>query len=144
MDYGSPTIYMQSKELSVTIGKYCSISSIVFFLAGVEHRSDWVTTYPFNFSIQEFGWIEGLPASKGNIKVSNDVWIGYGAVILSKVHIGDGVVIGAGAVVTKDVPTYALDGGNPAGILRYRFTPDEIQELLKIKKSNGGICRKRR
>ena len=74
-----------------------------------------------------------LRAAISSIKISNEVWIGYGAVILSKVQIGDGAVVGAGAVVTKDEPPYAIVGGNPAGILRYRFTPNEIQKLLKIK-----------
>ena len=70
--------------------------------------------------------------SKGNIYVDDDVWIGYGAIILSGVHIGQGAVIAAGAVVTVDIPPYAIVGGVPAKVLKYRFESDMIEELLKI------------
>ena len=70
--------------------------------------------------------------SKGDIKVDDDVWIGYGATILSGVHIGQGVVVAAGSVVTRDVPPYAIVGGVPANVIKYRFSSDLIEELLMI------------
>jgi serine acetyltransferase len=70
--------------------------------------------------------------SKGNIVIDDDVWIGYGVTILSGVHIGQGAVVAAGAVVTKDVPPYAIVGGVPAKIIKYRFSPEIIEELMKI------------
>ena len=70
--------------------------------------------------------------SKGDITVDNDVWIGYGATIMSGVHIGQGAIVAAGAVVTKDVPPYAIVGGVPAKVIKYRFEPELIKELLKI------------
>lgn len=77
--------------------------------------------------------MNGIDAiSKGDIIVDDDVWIGYGAIILSGVHISQGAIIAAGAVVTKDVPPYAIVGGVPANILKYRFSKEIIQELLKI------------
>ena len=71
--------------------------------------------------------------NKGNITIGNDVWIGYEAVILSGVTIGDGAIIGTRAVVTKDVPPYAIVGGSPAKVLKKRFSDDIIEKLLKIK-----------
>lgn len=70
--------------------------------------------------------------SKGNIEADDDVWIGYGATIMSGVHIGQGAVVAAGAVVTKDVPPYAIVGGVPAKVIKYRFSEIMIEELLKI------------
>ena len=70
--------------------------------------------------------------SKGAIIVDDDVWIGYGATIMSGVHIGQGAVVAAGAVVTKDVPPYAIVGGVPAKVIKYRIEPEMIEELLKI------------
>ena len=70
--------------------------------------------------------------SKGDIIVDDDVWIGYGATILSGVHIGQGAVVAAGAVVTKDAPPYAIVGGVPARVIKYRFSPEVIEQLLKL------------
>lgn len=70
--------------------------------------------------------------SKGNIIVSDDVWIGQGAIILSGVKVGQGAVIAAGAVVTSDVPPYAIVGGVPAKVIKYRFNPEIIKKLLRV------------
>ena len=72
------------------------------------------------------------PATKGDVVIGNDVWIGYRAIILSGVTIGDGAVIAAGAVVTKDVPAYGIVGGNPAKLIKKRFDDETIPRLLKI------------
>lgn len=128
--------YGPIKFLSITgnkliIGNYCSIASGVTFLAGLDHPTKFISTYPF---ISRFA--SGKDAiSKGDILIDDDVWIGYGATILSGVHIHQGAVIAAGAVVTKDVPPYAVVGGVPAEIIKYRFSPDIIKKLLKIEYS---------
>ena len=93
-----------------------------------------MTTYPFNQLFKdEFGWLKGHPATKGDIRIGNDVWIGEDAKILSGVTIGDGAVIGANSLVTKNVPPYAVVGGVPAKIIKYRFPENVISRLLQIK-----------
>ena len=116
------------------IGKFCAIAKgIEFVMNGANHRMNSATTYPFN--IMGGGWeqftprLEELPY-KGDTVVGNDVWIGYEAVVMAGVRIGDGAVIGMGAVVTKDVPPYAVVGGVPARIIKMRFSENQISELL--------------
>ena len=104
-------------------------------MLGREHRKDWVTTYPFPAFPDvwpEAKDIPGVEISKGDVIIGNDVWICYGATILSGVKIGHGAVIGARAVVTKDVEPYAVVAGNPAREIKKRFTPKQIQKLLDI------------
>ena len=127
--YGRLYVSMFSNEYSLRIGNFCSIGPKVSFLLSSDHQLNYISTFPFKvkYGIEKF---EGI--SKGNIIVEDDVWIGYGAIILSGVHIGQGAVVAAGAVVTKDVPPYAIVGGNPAKVLRYRFEQEIIDELLKI------------
>lgn len=115
---------------AVTIGKFCSIADGVKFVFG-EHRTDLVSTFPFH-AICFDGEPHSEARSKGKIVIENDVWIGANAMILSGVKIGNGAVVAAGSVVTKDVPPYAIVGGVPAKIIRYRFSRDEIDTLLKI------------
>lgn len=131
--YGQPTIHDWGAQETVTIGKFCSIAQGVHIFTGGEHRPDWITTYPFNAMWSEIaGHIQGHPKSKGNVVIGHDVWIGMDALILSGVTIGDGAVIGAKSVVTKDVPPYAIVAGNPARIKRYRFDEASIRQLLEI------------
>ena len=123
---------------ALRIGSFCSISAGVSFFLGGEHRTDWVSTFPFGHVFCEELDLEkppaaGHPASKGDISVGNDVWIGRGATILSGVTVGDGAVIGASAVVSADVPPYAIAAGNPARVLRRRFSPEIIELLLKLR-----------
>jgi virginiamycin A acetyltransferase len=118
------------------IGKFCMIAShVTFIMNGANHLTDAVTTYPF--AIFGSGWegaMEGKTyPSKGNIVVGNDVWIGYNATIMGGVTIGDGAIIGTNSVVTKDVEPYSIVGGNPAKVIKKRFSDDEIQALLEIK-----------
>lgn len=114
---------------SLRIGSYCSIAPEVIFLMDGEHKHSLISTYPFKARLFEKS---GESFSKGDIIVEDDVWIGFGAIIMSGVHIGQGAVVAAGAVVTKDVPPYAIVGGVPARIIKYRFQPEIIEELLKI------------
>ncbi|MCE3232441.1 MAG: transferase hexapeptide repeat protein [Rickettsiaceae bacterium] len=120
------------------IGKYCSIASgAVFMMSGNNgHRLDWIALYPLDI-IEE-----NKPRSrknlmgyqkKGDTVIGNDVWIGTEAMIMPGVIIGDGAVIGARAVVTKDVAPYAVLAGNPAQVIKKRFSDDEIAILLEVK-----------
>jgi acetyltransferase-like isoleucine patch superfamily enzyme len=131
--YGVPIIKSWNDETKLIIGKFCSIAENVTFMLGGEHKTDWVTTYPFNALMSSFSHIKGHPATKGDITVGNDVWIAQGARIMSGVTVGDGAVIGAGAVVTKDVPPYAIVGGVPAKVIKYRFDKKKIKFLLKMR-----------
>jgi acetyltransferase-like isoleucine patch superfamily enzyme len=115
------------------IGKYCSISTRVVIFLGSEHRTDWVSTYPFPILWETAKSILGHPYSKGDVVIGSDVWIGYNVTILSGVTIGDGAVIGTGSVISGDVPPYAIVAGNPAQVIRYRFGEETIQKLLKIR-----------
>ncbi|TDL56155.1 streptogramin A O-acetyltransferase Vat(I) [Paenibacillus dendritiformis] len=118
------------------IGKFCSIAAEArFIMGGGNHRMDG-STYPFN--IFGRGWeihtpaLEQLPL-KGDTVVGNDVWIGRRATIMPGVTIGDGAIIGAEAVVVRDVEPYTIVGGNPAREIRRRFSPETIAELLEIR-----------
>ena len=120
------------------IGKFCAIASGTRFIMGpANHRISSVTTYPFSV----FGgrWSEQTPPHlsqlpfKGDIVVGNDVWIGRESVIMPGVKIGDGSIIGAYAVVTRDVPPYCVVGGNPARFIKKRFHDELIQILLELK-----------
>lgn len=122
----------------LVIGKFCSIASGTKFIMGAaNHRISSVTTYPFNV----FGgtWEEKTPPHlsqlpvKGDIVVGNDVWIGRESVIMPGVKIGDGCVIAAYSVVTKDVQPYSLVGGNPARFIKKRFKDELIDLLLRLK-----------
>lgn len=117
----------------VSIGNYCSIGPNLTLITGGYHPINWVSTYPFRvkWDLQE-KFRDGMPYSKGSIVIENDVWIGTGVTILSGVKICNGSVIASGAMVTKDVPPYAIVGGNPAKIISYRFEKDAIEKLLKI------------
>ncbi len=131
--YGKPRVVSWGEGTSLRIGKYCSISTHVIIFLGSEHRTDWVSTYPFPYLWKEASSTKGHPFSKGDVIIGNDVYIGYNVTILSGVAIGDGAAIGACSVVTKDVPPYAVVAGNPARVLRYRFDEEAIEKLLKIK-----------
>jgi len=129
--YGDLNVRFQAGA-ALKIGAYTSIAANVKVFLGGEHRSDWVTTYPFNELNNKAKHIKGHPRSKGDVVIGNDVWVGTDAIILSGVNIGDGAIIGAGAVVSKDVPAYAIVAGNPARIIKYRFNEKVIDKLLSI------------
>jgi len=131
--YGKPTLLAWKKDIDccLKIGKFCSIADGVEIYLGGEHNSDWVSTYPFTAM---FGSnLNGTQKSKGDIVIGNDVWIGRGVTILSGVTIGDGAAIGARSVVAKDVLPYSVMVGNPAQRIKFRFTHNQIVQLLKIK-----------
>ena len=120
------------------IGKFCSIACGAKFLFNSgNHKMASLSTYTFPLFFEEWDLEKENVAQawdqKGDIIIGNDVWIGYEAVILSGVTIGDGAVIGCRAVVTKDVPPYTIVGGVPAKPIRKRFDEETIKELQKIK-----------
>jgi acetyltransferase-like isoleucine patch superfamily enzyme len=133
--YGKPTI-MRSGRTRCRIGKYCSVAPGVSILLGGNHRVDWVTTYPFSAIADwhpEAAGIRGHPSTNGDVVIGNDVWLGRCCTILSGVTVGDGAVIGAEALVVKDVPPYAIVGGNPGRVIRFRFDEATIARLLTIR-----------
>jgi acetyltransferase-like isoleucine patch superfamily enzyme len=129
--YGAPIILSRANGVVLRIGRYCSIAEgVKIHLAGM-HAMDRITTYPFDEIVnktEEYGYVR----SKGEVVIGHDVWIGTEAFILSGVRIGNGAIIGARSVVTKDVPAYAVVAGNPARHIRYRFDPDTIASLEQI------------
>lgn len=125
--YGRIDIRSDTKNM-LKIGNFCSIADKVTFMLGLDHPTNLISTYPFkNY------FFNGISAiSKGDIVLDDDVWIGYNVTILSGVHIGQGAIVAAGAVVTKDVPPYAIIGSVPARIIKYRFSPNVIEQLLQL------------
>ena len=128
--YGELRIISFHKNSRLSIGSLCSIGPEVTFLLDADHRTDTISTYPFCAALLKTRQYEAV--SKGSIRIDDDVWIGYGALILSGVHIGQGAVIAAGSIVTRDIPPYAVAGGNPARVIRYRFHPELIDRLLNV------------
>lgn len=119
------------------IGRFCSVAcGAKFVFTSANHTLHSLSTYTFPIFFEEWGLdvknITKVWDNKGNIIVGNDVWIGYGAVILSGVTVGDGAIIGARAVVTKDVPPYTIVGGVPARQIRKRFDEETIKKLLTL------------
>ncbi|GBU18710.1 MULTISPECIES: CatB-related O-acetyltransferase [Methylobacterium] len=131
--YGRPKVRFPDSGRRLTIGRYCSIADKVEILLGGDHRLDWVSTYPF--AAMRGLWPEAeapadYHASRGDVAIGHDVWLGSGCMILSGVTVGHGAVVAARAVVTRDVPPYAVVAGNPARIVRHRFEPAQVERLL--------------
>lgn len=130
----------------LVIGRFCAIAAGArFFMNGANHVTSGISTYPFQ--IFGNGWEEGFDVAeyrtglRGDTVVGNDVWIGTEALILPGITIGDGAIIGARAVVGSDVPAYAVAVGNPARVVRYRFSQYEIAALEEIAWWNWDIDR---
>ncbi|MBS6340974.1 MAG: CatB-related O-acetyltransferase [Eubacterium limosum] len=122
----------------LVIGKFCSIACGARFLFNsANHTMRSLSTYPFPLFFEEWGLdskdVTAAWENKGDIVVGNDVWIGYEAVVLAGVTIGDGAVIGTRAVVTKDVPPYTIVGGVPAQPIKKRFPDKAVADLLEIR-----------
>ena len=131
--YGQPQIFIWTNKYHVYIGKFTSIEENVKIIVDGNHNTDWISSYPFGELIPDIPRNPGHPIGKGNILIGNDVWLGYGAIILPGVKIGDGAVIGAGSVVTKNVDDYEIVAGNPAKHIKYRFSKEKAEILKKIK-----------
>lgn len=128
--YGELNIVTFANDSKLKIGHYVSISQEVKFMLDVEHYVNHISTFPFKVKVLKECPFEAF--SKGDICVDDDVWIGYGSIIMSGVHIGQGAIVAAGAVVTKDVPPYAIVGGVPAKVIKYRFDEQIIKILESI------------
>jgi virginiamycin A acetyltransferase len=117
------------------IGKFVQIAhGVQIITSSANHQMDGFSTYPFVvFGEPWSSRYEAVWPNKGDTVIGNDVWIGHEAIIMPAVTIGDGAIIASGSVVTKDVPPYAIVGGNPAKIIRKRFADEVIQDLLRIK-----------
>ena len=120
----------------LVIGKFCALArGCRFIMNGANHKLSGLSTYPFQIFGQ--GWEKVMPTSdalpyKGDTVVGHDVWIGYDALVMPGVQIGHGAIVSARAVVVQDVPPYTVVGGNPARVLKTRFAPDVVAELLAI------------
>ena len=125
--YGRIDIRSNTKNM-LKIGNFCSVADKVTFMLGLDHPTNLISTYPFkNY------FFNGISAiSKGDIVLDDDVWIGYNVTILSGVHIGQGAIVATGAVVTKDVPPYAIVGGVPAKVIKYRFSSEVVEQLMQL------------
>jgi acetyltransferase-like isoleucine patch superfamily enzyme len=131
--YGKPNVILFAGDSArVSIGSFCSLASAIEVMPGGNHPTDMVTTYPIR---RRLAGTEqpGEPWSKGDVAIGNDVWIGRGVKILGGVTIGDGAVVAAYSVVTKDIPPYAIAAGVPARVVRQRFPEEIVASLLRIK-----------
>jgi virginiamycin A acetyltransferase len=132
--YGRPKVRFAVSGSNLSIGRYCSIADGVEIMLGGNHRTEWVTTYPFPALPRlwpESVGLDGSHVSRGDIVIGHDVWLGSQSLILSGVTIGHGAVVAARAVVTKNVPPYAIVAGNPARVVRYRMSEERIAALLR-------------
>lgn len=125
--YGEINYFDYHDGCHLIIGENCSIAKKVFFLMGGEHSYLTFTTYPYKAFFEE----KVCSYNKGDIVLEDDVWVGYGATILSGVTIGKGAIIGACSVVTKNVPPYAIVAGNPARVLKMRFSDVVIEKIIQ-------------
>jgi acetyltransferase-like isoleucine patch superfamily enzyme len=131
--YGLPRVWSDvNGHERLRAGNYSSLNGT--FVLGGGHAVDRLTTYPHRINMRLPGaGTDGFPTPTGDTIVGSDVWTAFGSLILSGVTIGDGAIVAAGAVVTKDVPPYALVGGNPAKVIRYRFDEAQREALLQIR-----------
>jgi acetyltransferase-like isoleucine patch superfamily enzyme len=116
----------------IRVGAFCSFAPEVLIFGQADHPTALPSTYPFRSRLFEPDGPNRDAVTRGPVEIGNDVWVGTRAMILSGVTIGNGAVIGAGAVIARDVPPYAIMVGNPARLVRYRFSPETVQALLEI------------
>lgn len=120
----------------LVIGKFCALGEgAKFVMNGANHRMDGPSTYPFPIMggswADHFDLITGLPG-RGDTVVGHDVWLGYGTLVMPGVTIGDGAIVASGSVVTSDIPPYAIAGGNPAKVIRRRYSDTDVDRLLAV------------
>ncbi len=135
--YGDLNVLCYGVDRKLIIGDFCSIGPEVLFIVSAEHHTDHIFTFPLKQRLLKTVTTEAF--GKGDIFVGNDVWIGARATILSGVTVGQGAIIAAGSMVTEDVPPYAIVGGNPARIIKMRFSDEIINELKLVEFSEINI-----
>lgn len=136
--YGEPFVIDYGEVgIKVSIGKFCSIAKGVQIYLGGNHNYLAITTFPLRAKL--FNEEVNVPLSNGNVNIQNDVWIGRDVTIMSGITIGNGAVIAANSVVTKNVDSYSIVGGNPAKLIKYRFTKEIIDKLEAIQWWNWDI-----
>ena len=127
--YGGLKALSFGEGYKVKIGDFCSIGPNVLFVLKADHPVDYISTFPFKVKVMG----ESFEAtSKGDIVIADDVWIGANVTILSGVHVGQGAVIAAGALINKDVPPYAIMGGVPAKVIKFRFDENTVNKLVEV------------
>lgn len=132
--YGIPIVkHYPHDQTKLTVGNYSALAENAIVMLGGQHAMDQVTTYPLRIGFQMPGaGLDGMPTHTADTVIGNDVWLAQRAFVRSGLTIGDGAVIAAGSVLTRDVPPYAVMGGNPAKILKFRHTEDQRAALLEI------------
>lgn len=128
--YGLPVVHDWHEGTTLRIGSYTSIADDVHVFLGGHHRTDWVSQYPFPAFIDEAKHVQGYGGTRGDVRVGNDVWLASGCTILSGVTVGDGAVVAARSVVSRDVSPYSIVAGNPARHIRYRFDQETREALI--------------
>ncbi len=134
--YGRPKVRFPESGARLTIGRYGSIADGVEILLGGNHRLDWASSYPFPALPRLWPSAAGLSGhdtTRGDVTIGHDVWLGSQCMILSGVTIGHGAAVAARAVVTRDVPPYAIVAGNPARVVRLRFTQEQVAALVETR-----------
>lgn len=129
--YGLLTILRYDSTTTIRIGKFSSFGIGTMVLLGGEHRTDWVTQYPFSVFWPEASGVVGHPASRGDVEIGSDVWVAADAMILGGATIGDGAVVSARAVVSGNVAPYSIVGGNPARHLGWRILDPRDRETMQ-------------
>ncbi|RMH51324.1 MAG: antibiotic acetyltransferase [Zetaproteobacteria bacterium] len=132
-------IGLYSFVADTSVGRYCTFSSRCS-IGAFHHPTDWLSIHEFQYRDTSEDWGETIHPTHTNLlrtpgphtTIGNDVWIGDNAVVLRGVTIGDGAIVGAASVVTRDVPPYAIVVGNPARVLRMRFPPEIVERLLEL------------
>ena len=127
------TVSMQSAEAPLNVGSFCSIAGQVVIMCSGNHSMDCATSFPVHMQLLKRPSPVDNGGRRAGVNIGNDVWVGFRATILPGVSIGHGAVVGAGAVVTRDVPPYAIVAGNPARIIRFRFADEIVSKLLAIR-----------
>lgn len=125
------TVHEFGEDTKLRIGSFCSIYKDVHVILGGNHRTAWGSLYPFGTIPPFTGTKQSNSVSKGDVTIGNDVWLGYGVTIMSGVTIGHGSAVAANSHVVKDVEPFSIIGGNPARLIKKRFSDEQIANLLK-------------